>query len=154
MAILAVLIGITAGALSGLIGLGGGVLLVPALVYLFRMSQHEAQGTSLATLLLPIGLFAPGAHVRGLLEDDGFVVIEEDSVFNVQANGAGEDHFFKVAPLFHQIFNGIAMRDASDTLFNDGAVVEDFGDIVRGGADEFYAALIGLVMGFRADEGG
>src|SRR5580692_2352344 len=64
MAILAVLIGITAGALSGLIGLGGGVLLVPALVYLFRMSQHEAQGTSLATLLLPIGLFGFWEYYR------------------------------------------------------------------------------------------
>ena len=46
------------------------------------------------------------------------------------------------------------MRDASDTLFNDGAVVEDFGDIVRGGADELYAALIGLVVGLRAYESG
>jgi uncharacterized membrane protein YfcA len=57
MTILAILIGLATGALSGLIGLGGGVFIVPALVYLFRMSQHQAQGTSLATLLLPIGLF-------------------------------------------------------------------------------------------------
>jgi uncharacterized protein len=64
MAILAILVGVTAGALSGLIGLGGGVLLVPALVYLFRMSQHEAQGTSLATLLLPIGLFGFWEYYR------------------------------------------------------------------------------------------
>lgn len=55
--IIAILIGLFAGVLSGLIGLGGGVFIIPALVYLFRMSQHEAQGTSLATLLLPIGLF-------------------------------------------------------------------------------------------------
>ena len=46
------------------------------------------------------------------------------------------------------------MRDARDALFDDGAVVEDFSDIVRGGADEFYAALVGLMMGFRAYEGG
>src|ERR1700722_11858539 len=107
-----------------------------------------------SSALLPIGLFAAGAHVWRLLEDDGFVVIEEDSVFNVQANGAGEDHFFQGAPLFHQIFNGIAMREAADALFDDGAVVEDCGDIVRGGADEFYAARISLVMGFRTDKGG
>jgi uncharacterized membrane protein YfcA len=56
MAMLAILIGLVTGVLSGLIGLGGGLLIVPALVYVFRMSQHEAQGTSLATLLLPIGL--------------------------------------------------------------------------------------------------
>lgn len=57
MIIVAVGIGIATGILSGLIGLGGGIFIVPALVYVFKMSQHEAQGTSLATLLLPIGLF-------------------------------------------------------------------------------------------------
>jgi uncharacterized membrane protein YfcA len=43
--------------ISGLIGLGGGVFIVPALVYVFKMSRHQVQGTSLATLLLPIGFF-------------------------------------------------------------------------------------------------
>src|SRR5580704_11004370 len=95
-----------------------------------------------------------GAHVARLFEDDGLVVVEQDSVFNVPTNGAGENHFFKVAPSFHQVFKRIAMRDARDALFDDGAVVEDFSDIVRGGADEFYAALVGLMMGFRAYEGG
>ena len=57
MAGVAILIGLTTGVISGLIGLGGGVFIVPALVYVFKMSQHKAQGTSLATLLLPIGLF-------------------------------------------------------------------------------------------------
>lgn len=57
MVIVAILIGLGTGVVSGLIGLGGGVFIVPALVYVFKMSQHEAQGTSLATLLLPIGLF-------------------------------------------------------------------------------------------------
>ena len=57
MPLLAILIGVVTGVVSGLIGLGGGIFIVPALVYIFKMSQHEAQGTSLATLLLPIGLF-------------------------------------------------------------------------------------------------
>lgn len=57
MVIVAIVIGLGAGILSGLIGLGGGIFIVLALVYAFKMSQHEAQGTSLATLLLPIGLF-------------------------------------------------------------------------------------------------
>jgi uncharacterized membrane protein YfcA len=57
MGILAIVIGVVTGVISGLIGLGGGIFIVPALVYVFKMSQHEAQGTSLATLLLPIGLF-------------------------------------------------------------------------------------------------
>jgi hypothetical protein len=57
MAVVAILIGLTTGVISGLIGLGGGGFIVPALVYVFKTSQHEAQGRSLATLLLPIGLF-------------------------------------------------------------------------------------------------
>ena len=44
MAVIAILIGLTTGVISGLIGLGGGVFIVPALVYVFKMSQHEAQG--------------------------------------------------------------------------------------------------------------
>jgi hypothetical protein len=55
---LAVLVGLIGGALSGLTGLGGGFIMVPLLVYLFGMSQHGAQGTSLAVLLPPLGLLA------------------------------------------------------------------------------------------------
>ena len=95
-----------------------------------------------------------GSEAPRLLEDDGLVVVEQDPIFNVPTNGAGEDHFFKIAAFFHQVFKGIAMRDARDALFDDRAVVEDFSDIVRGSADEFYAAFVGLVMGFCAYEGG
>jgi len=55
---LGILVGLIGGALSGLTGLGGGFIMVPLLVYLFGMSQHTAQGTSLAILLPPLGLFA------------------------------------------------------------------------------------------------
>ena len=51
-------IGLVAGILSGLVGIGGGIIIVPALVYFMSVSQHEAQGTSLAVLLLPVGIFA------------------------------------------------------------------------------------------------
>jgi len=51
-------IGIAIGVISGLIGLGGGVFLIPILVYGYGMDQHRAQGTSIATLLLPIGALA------------------------------------------------------------------------------------------------
>ncbi len=50
------LIGLAAGVLSGIIGIGGGIIIVPALVYMIGFSQRTAQGTSLAILLLPIGL--------------------------------------------------------------------------------------------------
>ena len=51
-------VGVLAGMLSGLVGLGGGVIIVPALVFLLRFSQHQATGTSLGILLLPAGIFA------------------------------------------------------------------------------------------------
>lgn len=50
------LLGVLAGFLSGLVGIGGGVLIVPALVFWFGLSQQEAQGTTLALLVPPIGL--------------------------------------------------------------------------------------------------
>jgi uncharacterized membrane protein YfcA len=51
-------LGAVIGGISGLIGIGGGAFLIPALIYFYGMSQIRAQGTSLATLLLPIGIFA------------------------------------------------------------------------------------------------
>ncbi|CAN5151070.1 sulfite exporter TauE/SafE family protein [soil metagenome] len=53
-----ILIGIGAGMLSGLVGIGGGIIIVPSLIYLLSFSQKQAQGTSLAILLLPIGILA------------------------------------------------------------------------------------------------
>jgi uncharacterized membrane protein YfcA len=51
-----ILIGIAAGTLSGLVGVGGGIIIVPALVYFIGFSQKAAQGTSLGVLLLPVGI--------------------------------------------------------------------------------------------------
>ncbi|MDB3907008.1 sulfite exporter TauE/SafE family protein [Crocinitomicaceae bacterium] len=51
-------IGVGAGILSGFVGIGGGVIIVPALMYAFSMSQYESQGTSLFVLLLPVGILA------------------------------------------------------------------------------------------------
>ncbi len=56
--ILYLLLGLFGGALSGLIGIGGGTIFVPALIYLFGLTQHQAQGTTLALLIPPIGLLA------------------------------------------------------------------------------------------------
>ena len=52
------LIGLLTGAVSGIMGIGGGIIVIPALVYLMNYSQQEAQGTSLALLLPPIGILA------------------------------------------------------------------------------------------------
>ena len=49
-----VIIGILSGFLSGMMGVGGGVIMVPLMVFLLGFSQHEAQGTSLAVLAVPV----------------------------------------------------------------------------------------------------
>ncbi len=52
------LVGLVVGMVSGVVGIGGGVLFVPALIWLLGMNQYKAQGTSLGALLAPVGLFA------------------------------------------------------------------------------------------------
>jgi len=56
--LLYLLLGLSAGTLSGLFGIGGGTILIPGLVLLAGLTQHEAQGTTLAIMLLPIGILA------------------------------------------------------------------------------------------------
>lgn len=53
-----VLIGLVAGIMSGVVGVGGGIIMVPAMVFFLGMTQHSAQGTSLAVMLPPIGILA------------------------------------------------------------------------------------------------
>lgn len=55
--IILIIIGIAAGVLGGMVGVGGGIIIVPALVFFLGFSQKMAQGTSLGILLLPVGLF-------------------------------------------------------------------------------------------------
>lgn len=54
----ALIIGLSAGVLSGLVGVGGGIIMVPALVFFMHYTQHQAQGTSLAVLTLPVVILA------------------------------------------------------------------------------------------------
>lgn len=56
--LLIIFIGVAAGMLSGLVGIGGGVILVPALVYFLSYTQHQAQGTSLGVLTFPVVILA------------------------------------------------------------------------------------------------
>jgi len=51
-----VVVGLLAGALSGFVGVGGGIIIVPAMIYFMNMNQIQAQGVSLALLLLPVGI--------------------------------------------------------------------------------------------------
>ena len=64
-----IVLGLGAGVFGGLLGIGGGLVMIPAMVYVFGMTQHQAQGTSLAVMIPPIGLLAAwryyvGGHVH------------------------------------------------------------------------------------------
>ena len=58
LVLIIIIIGLLAGILSGLVGVGGGIILVPALVYFMNYSQHQAQGTSLGVLTFPVVIIA------------------------------------------------------------------------------------------------
>ncbi|NCI46039.1 sulfite exporter TauE/SafE family protein [Sediminibacterium soli] len=73
--LLLVLIGLAAGFLSGLVGIGGGIIIVPALVMLMGFSQKQAQGTSLGILLLPVGILAVMQYYKQGYLDIKYVAI-------------------------------------------------------------------------------
>jgi uncharacterized membrane protein YfcA len=62
--LLYLLLGLIAGIVSGLVGVGGGIIVIPALIFLFGFSQHQAQGTTLALLVPPIGLLAAWTYYQ------------------------------------------------------------------------------------------
>ncbi|HEU0117716.1 MAG TPA: sulfite exporter TauE/SafE family protein [Alphaproteobacteria bacterium] len=57
-------LGLIAGVLSGLVGSGGGIIIVPALVYFFGLTMHTAQGTTMALFLPPIGILAAWSYYQ------------------------------------------------------------------------------------------
>lgn len=62
--VMLLLLGLVAGLASGFLGIGGGILMIPALVYFFGLSQHQAQGTTLAVMVPPIGLLAAWVYYK------------------------------------------------------------------------------------------
>jgi uncharacterized membrane protein YfcA len=98
--LLFILLGVIAGILSGLIGVGGGVIIVPALVLVFGFTQHQAQGTTLALLVPPIGILAAWSYYRqgnvnvaaAILIAIGFLA---GSVFGARMAGALSDVMLK-----------------------------------------------------------
>lgn len=59
-----VFLGLLAGTVSGLLGVGGGIIIIPTLIYLFGLPQHQAQGTTLALMVPPIGILAAWTYYR------------------------------------------------------------------------------------------
>ncbi len=66
---LSIILGIIAGSVSGIFGIGGGIIIVPALVLLFGFTQQQAQGTTMALLIPPIGILAAYVYYKNGLVD-------------------------------------------------------------------------------------
>ena len=73
--IILIVIGVLAGILSGLVGVGGGILMIPLLIIFLGLTQHEAQGTALFAMLPPIGILAAMNYYK-----EGFVKWEYAAV--------------------------------------------------------------------------
>ncbi len=80
--------------------------------------------------------------------------INDGAVVDVVADAFREGGAFAVAAEAGEVVWGVEMGDAFYFLLDDGAGIQVCGDVVAGGADEFHAALVGLAVGVRADEGG
>jgi uncharacterized membrane protein YfcA len=64
-----ILVGLAAGIVSGILGIGGGIIIIPAIVLLFGLTQKQAQGTTLALMVPPIGLLAAWTYYKAGLVD-------------------------------------------------------------------------------------
>lgn len=112
-----VLIGLAAGVLSGFVGIGGGLLIVPCLVYFLGLSQHEAQGTSLAMMLPPIGILACyNYHQAGSLNWKYGLILA--SVFIVGAF-FGSKFSLKLSPLMvKRVFGVLLLLTSIKMIFS------------------------------------
>src|SRR6187200_3445935 len=73
--IILLMVGIAAGILGGMVGVGGGVIIVPALIYFLGFSQLDAQGTSLALIMFPVGILGVIQYYKQGHVDFSIVVI-------------------------------------------------------------------------------
>ncbi len=116
------LIGLFAGILSGFIGIGGGILIVPGLVFLLGLSQHQAQGVSLLLMLPPIGILAVMNYYKGLNMDRTFLMYAGImAVLFVIGGYFGSKLSLKMSPERVKFFFGIVMLIISIKMIISGS---------------------------------
>jgi uncharacterized protein len=112
-------LGVAVGIVSGMIGIGGGILIVPALVYFFHMSQHRAQGTSLGTLLAPIGILAFLVYYRaGNVDVKAAVMIAIGFALGGYFGGVWAQHVSEV--VLRRAFGGVLILAGLKMLLQKG----------------------------------
>src|ERR1700759_5032889 len=85
-------------------------------------------------------------------EHHGLAAVEDDAILQMMAHRARQHAALDIAALADEVFGRIAVTDALDVLIDDRAFIEGTGDVMRGGADQFDAALMRLMVGPRALE--
>lgn len=111
-------IGVLAGILSGFVGVGGGIIIVPALMYVLGMSQFEAQGTSLFVLLLPVGILAVSNYYKSDQINWKFGLII--SLAFVLGGYFGSKFALKLSPSVVRIVFGAIMAIVSIKMITSG----------------------------------
>lgn len=116
--IILILIGLSAGIMSGFVGIGGGVVMVPAMVYILGLSQHEAQGTSLLLMLPPIGILAVMNYYKAGQVNIGYGVII--ALAFVVGGYYGSKIALKLSPAMVKLIFGVLMLYVSFRLVYSG----------------------------------
>jgi uncharacterized membrane protein YfcA len=109
-------IGVFAGMLSGFVGVGGGIIIVPALMWALGFTQHQATGTSLAVLLLPVGILAVwNFHKAGSLDWRAALIISATFVVGAYF---GSKLSLSVKPeMVKKVFGGLMIIAAIKLIF-------------------------------------
>ncbi len=116
------ILGLLAGYFSGLVGIGGGIIIVPALVMIFGFTQHQAQGTTLALMIPPIGILAAISYYqKGFVDVKSAAIICIGFVLGGYLGGkmslAIPENVLKTIFAFLLIGVGIKMLFSSGTIF-------------------------------------
>lgn len=113
-----ILIGFFAGMLSGFVGIGGGIIIVPALVFFLGLSQHEAQGTSLFVLMIPVVGLAVYNYWRenSINWNYGFII----ALAFVAGGFLGSKISLKMSPSIVKLVFGVIMAYVSVRMIMSG----------------------------------
>ena len=111
-----IVIGLLAGILSGIVGIGGGLLMIPMLIFFLGLSQHTAQGTSLAVMLPPIGILAAMNYYKaGFIEWKFALIIATAFIIG---GYFGSKFAISVSPvLLKKIFGAVLLVAAVKMIF-------------------------------------
>jgi uncharacterized protein len=117
MLLLLIVIGIITGFMAGMLGIGGAIIMIPALVFFMGFSQQTAQGTSLAVMLPPVGILAAYNYYKAGQVDIKFAVILA-VCFLIGSYFGSKTALTLSQPVLKKIFGGLLLLVAVKMLFS------------------------------------